>query len=140
MTDPPGPRAPVRLGKLSPVGQWGILLAASVTFATLLELTGLPAALMLGPMIAGIVVATNGGRIRPPRVLVFGAQTLVGCLVARAVTGDIVVAFLKNWPLFMSVSLAMVAASGLLGWTLSHYGVLPGSTAVWGTAPGGASV
>ena len=91
-------------------------------------------------MIAGIVVATNGGRIRAPRPFVFGAQTLVGCLVARAITGDIVLAFLKNWPLFMSVILAMVAASGLLGWTLSRYQVLPGSTAVWGTAPGGASV
>ena len=91
-------------------------------------------------MIAGIIVATNGGTVRPPRVPVIAAQTLVGCLVARAITGDIALVFLKNWPLFLSVIMVMLATSGALGWVLSRYQVLPGSTAVWGTAPGGASV
>ena len=140
MTEPSGPRASGRLAKLSPVSQWGLLLAGSVVFAALLELTGLPAALLLGPMIAGIIMATNGGTIRAPRLPVLAAQTIVGCLVARAVNGDIVVAFLKDWPLFLCVIVVMLATSGALGWVLSRYQVLPGSTAVWGTAPGGASV
>ena len=67
------------------------------------------------------------------------AQTIVGCLVARAITGDIVVTFLKDWPLFLAVVLVIVATSAVLGWAIARFKVLPGTTAVWGTAPGAAS-
>ena len=53
------------------------------------------------------------------------AQTIVGCLVARAITGDIVVAFLKDWPLLVGVVLIIIATSGLLGWTMARFKVLP---------------
>jgi membrane AbrB-like protein len=108
--------------------------------AAVFELIALPAALLLGPMIAGIVMGSNGGKIRPPRLPVLAAQTVVGCLVARAITGDIVVAFLAGWPLFLTVVLAIVAISCAIGWVLTRLKSLPGTTAVWGTAPGGASV
>jgi hypothetical protein len=140
MSPPPDPKPRGRLLGVSAAAQWGLLLAASVALATLFELAGLPAALLLGPMIAGILIATSGGTIRAPRWPVVAAQTVVGCLVARAVTGDIVLAFVRDWPLFLSVILVMLATSAALGWGLSRYRVLPGSTAVWGTAPGGASV
>jgi membrane AbrB-like protein len=122
------------------LAQWAILVAASVPLAALLELVALPAALLLGPMIAGILLSSNGGTIRAPRLPLFAAQTIVGCLVARAITGDIWLRFLKDWPLFLSVIASIVAASSALGWLLSRWKVLPGTTAVWGTAPGGASV
>ena len=48
------------------VAQWGILFVLSLAFALLLELTGLPAALLLGPMIGAILVETNGGVIVCP--------------------------------------------------------------------------
>ena len=140
MTEPSEASPPKLLSRLPSSAQWGVLLATSVVLATLLELAGLPAALLMGAMIAGIILATNGGTIRPPRLPVLAAQTVVGCLVARAVTGEIVVAFLKDWPLFLAVIAVMIASSGALGWGLSRSKVLPGSTAVWGTAPGGASV
>jgi uncharacterized protein len=139
MTQPVAPRSSSRL-RLSPWAQWATLVAASVPLAALLEVVGLPAALLLGPMIAGILVATNGGTIRAPRLPVFAAQTIVGCLVARAITGEIVLRFLKDWPLFLSVIVSIVAASAAFGWLLARWKVLPGTTAVWGTAPGGASV
>ena len=140
MTQPTNPRASTPFEKLSPLVQWGFLIASSVLLAALFEVAALPAALLLGPMIAGIVVGCNGGTIRPPRLPVFAAQTIIGCLVARAVTGDIVFRFLKDWPLFLSVIIGIVAASTALGWLLTRWKVLPGTTAVWGTAPGGASV
>jgi membrane AbrB-like protein len=139
MTQPVAPRSSSRL-RLSPWAQWAVLLAASAPLAALLEVVGLPAALLLGPMLAGIVVGSNGGTIRAPRLPVFAAQSIVGCLVARAVTAEIVLRFLKDWPLFLSVIVSIVAASAALGWLLSRWKVLPGTTAVWGTAPGGASV
>lgn len=119
--------------------QWGVLLLCSLVLSVLLEIAGLPAALLLGPMIAGIFVGVNGGRIRAPRMPVVAAQAVVGCLVARAITADIVVAFLKDWPLFLAVVLVIVATSTVLGWLIARFKVLPGTTAIWGTAPGAAS-
>jgi membrane AbrB-like protein len=138
MTQPVAPRSSSR--RLSPWAQWAVLVAASAPLAALLEVVGLPAALLLGPMIAGILVGSNGGTIRAPRLPVFAAQAIVGCLVARAITGEIVLRFLRDWPLFLSVIVSIVAASAALGWLLTQWKVLPGTTAVWGTAPGGASV
>jgi uncharacterized protein len=100
----------------------------------------LPAALLLGPMLAGIILGSNGASIRVPRLAVFAAQTLVGCLIARSITGDIVHAFLKDWPLLLATVLAIIATGAGLGWIISRAKVLPGTTAVWGSSPGGASV
>lgn len=140
MTEPSEPRSTRAVAKLAPPMQWGLLIAASALLAALFSLTHLPAALLLGPMVAGIALATNGGSIRLPRLPVLAAQTVIGCLVARAITAEIIAAFLADWLLFLSVVLAMVAASSGLGWLLTRFKVLPGTTAVWGTAPGGASV
>jgi membrane AbrB-like protein len=139
MTQPADPQSPGLFGRFSVPAQWILLVAISTALAGALELAGLPAALLLGPMIAGIVLSTSGGRIRPPRLPVLAAQTIVGLLVARAITGDIILAFVRGWPLFLGVVLVIIATSALLGWLLTHYKVLPGTTAVWGTTPGGAS-
>jgi uncharacterized protein len=139
MTQPVAPRPSSRL-RLSPWAQWVFLVAATAPLALLLEIVGLPAALLLGPMIAGILVGSNGGTISAPRLPVFAAQAIVGCLVARSITSEIVLSFLNDWPLFLSIIVSIVAASGAFGWLLTRWKVLPGTTAVWGTAPGGASV
>ena len=139
MTPPPDPKTPGFFERFSPRAQWAVLIACSCLMAAVLEVAGLPAALLLGPMIAGILLGSNGGTIRAPRLPVLAAQTIVGCLVARAITGDIVVAFLKDWPLLVGVVLIIIATSGLLGWTMARFKVLPGTTAIWGTAPGAAS-
>jgi uncharacterized protein len=139
MTQPADPPSTGLFEAFSSPVQWVLLVAISAALAGLLELTGLPAALLLGPMIAGIILATNGGRIRLPRLPVLASQTIVGCLVARAITGDIVMTFARGWPLFLSVVLVIIATSALLGWLLTRYKVLPGTTAVWGTSPGAAS-
>ena len=81
----PNPRTPTRFAKLSRRAQWGLLIASSVPLAALLEVAALPAALLLGPMIAGIIVGSNGGTIRAPRLAVFAAQQLAGD--GRAVDG-----------------------------------------------------
>ncbi len=140
MNPPAVPPPPSALEKLSPPTQWAMLIAGSAVLAALFSITHLPAALMLGPMVAGIVLSSNGASIRAPRPAIIASQTIVGCLVARALTGDIAPAFAKDWPLLLGSVLVMVAASGLVGWLLARFDVLPGTTAVWGVAPGGASV
>ena len=69
MTPPPDPQTPGFFERFSPRAQWGVLLACSALLAAVLEIAGLPAALLLGPMIAGIFVgvtaAASGRRACP---------------------------------------------------------------------------
>ena len=53
---------------------WGLLIALSVVLAAILEMAGIPAARLLGPMIAGILLGVNGGAVRVPRLPYLGAQ------------------------------------------------------------------
>jgi uncharacterized protein len=127
------------LSALPSAALWSLLVAASIAFAGLLEWVRVPAALLLGPMIAAILLSVNGGMVRVPRLPYLGAQAIVGCLIARAISSDIVGAFLNEWPLFLGVVLAVIAASSALGWMMSRWRVLPGTTAVWGSSPGAAT-
>lgn len=119
--------------------QWIALAGLSLLLTLLLELADLPAALLIGPMIAAIVAGTNGATVRVPALGFAGAQAIVGCLIAGSISIDIVARFLDDWPLFIAVVLATLAASSFLGWFVSRVKVLPGTTAVWGSAPGGAT-
>jgi membrane AbrB-like protein len=111
----------------------------SAVLAAALEIAGMPAAFLLGPMVAGMILGTNGATIRPPRIPVLGAQAIVGCLMGRALTADTVVSFARSWPLFVGTVLVIVLVSGSLGWMISRFKILPGTTALWGVAPGAAS-
>jgi len=127
------------LTRLPAAAQWSLLIGLSIVLAALLEMAGIPAARLLGPMVAGILVGVNGGAIRVPRLPYLGAQGIVGCLIASVISSNIVRAFLKEWPLFFGIVLAVVAASSALGWLMSRWRVLPGTTAVWGSSPGAAT-
>jgi uncharacterized protein len=139
MTIPRNAAARRSLGGLPEFVQWGLILAASVGMAVALELVGIPAALLLGPMITGVAFGTNGATIRVPRLPYWSAQAVVGCLIAGAISSEIVVTVLRQWPLFLGIVIAVIAASSVLGWSISRLGLLPGTTAVWGSSPGAAT-
>jgi membrane AbrB-like protein len=120
--------------------QWTALLLLSAIFVPILELLHLPAALMLGPMIAGILVAASVGTVNVPRTPFVLAQGVIGCLMARGIPLSTLDEILRDWPLILSVVLAVIIASNALGWMLTRWQVLPGSTAIWGSSPGAASV
>jgi uncharacterized protein len=119
--------------------QWATLLLVSVLFAGALELADLPAALLIGPMLAAIVAGTNGATVRVPPLGFAGGQAVVGCLIAGSISPAIFSTFLDDWMLFTGAVLATLAASSFLGWFISRYKALRGPTAVWGSAPGGAT-
>ena len=56
-----------------------------------------------------------------------------------SISADIFPVFYKEWPLFLGVVVATVTASSLLGWLISRWRILPGTTAVWGSSPGAAT-
>ncbi len=118
--------------------RWGVLIALSVLFAALLTWARLPAALLLGSMLAGILVENGGAGILVPQ-LPFGlAQAVVGCMIARVLTSTILHSFLHQWPALLGISFSVIAASCLLGWIISKFRILPETTAIWGLLPGAA--
>ena len=122
-----------------PVLQWGELLSASFICVAAFELARLPAALMLGAIAAGILLSWFEGRVKIPAWTFVIAQGVVGCLVARSITPDIVMTIARKWPMFLILIGAVIFFAAALGYGLARWKVFPGTTAVWGSSPGAAT-
>jgi membrane AbrB-like protein len=136
MTPPP---AGERLAGVAPPLQWAAILAVSIVFVAAFEVAALPAAFLIGPMLAGIAGGTNGTTVRVPAKAFAGAQAVIGCLIAHSIEPSIFATVWREWPLFLGVVVSTITASSLLGWLISYWRILPGTTAVWGSAPGAAT-
>ena len=119
--------------------QWTILLAVSTLISQLWGAAGLPAALLLGPMIGGIVFSVNGLHLTVPRLPYVGAQAAIGAMVSAGITPDIVTTLGRNSLLFGVITVTTLLGAAALGWLLSRSGLIPGATAVYGTSPGAAT-
>ena len=120
--------------------KWTILFLLSLGFIVPLELMQLPAALLLGAMAAAILVAVFDGKLAVPHWPYVLAQGLIGCLVARSIGPAILVTMAQQWPLFLGGVCSVLLISTSLGALLARWRVLPGTTAVWGSSPGAATV
>ncbi len=121
------------------IPQWLLLIVISAALSAVLLWLAIPAALLLGPIVAGILVTTNGGAIDVPNRPFVLAQGLIGCMVAKMLPLSVAGEVLSRWPVFVGGALSVIVASALLGLLLSRMKVFPGSTAVWGLNPGGAT-
>lgn len=119
--------------------RWGGLATASVALVALFGHAGLPAALLLGPMLAAIACALAGFGLALPAPPFRLAQALVGLMIARILALPVLQEIAADWPLFLLGVGSVVAASAALGWGMARLGVLPGTTAIWGSSPGAAS-
>ncbi len=119
--------------------RWGALVALSLLFIAGLEALRIPAALLLAPMAAAILLAASGAKLRIPRPAFLAAQAVVGCMIAGSINPAILSTVAAHWLPLFAIILAVIGASSLLGWTLARWQVLPGSAAVWGSSPGAAS-
>lgn len=124
----------------APASRWFALVALSLVIGGVLLWLHAPAALLLGPLVAGIAVAAGGGKVPFPLSAFVVAQGVIGCMIARMVPLSIAGDIAGHWPLFTAGVFAVIAASSLLGWVMGRLGVLPGTTALWGSSPGAASV
>ncbi len=121
------------------VVRWAGLIALSAAAVLALEAMRLSAALLLGPMVAGVAFAVGGARLRLPAPGFAFAQAVVGCMVARLIPLSTAREIADAWPLFLVSVASVVAASAFIGWLLARWRVLPGTSAVWGSLPGAAS-
>lgn len=119
--------------------RWAALVAASILLSAAFDSIHLPAGRLLGPMVCAIAFAVRGADVRVPRNAFFAAQGVIGVLIARGVPGRLIGTLSDHALVFvMGVLVVTVLANGL-GWMLSRWRVFPGDTAIWGSAPGGAS-
>lgn len=116
---------------------WLILFSALAVLG--LESLKLPAALLLGPMAVAIIFASRDKPLVISRTLFWLAQGVVGCMIARTIPASVFVEMAKNWPLFIFSIFSVIVASAFLGWVLTRWKILPGSTAIWGSSPGAAT-
>jgi len=123
----------------SPWLQWGLLLLLSAALAGLLAAIHIPAALLLGPMIAAIILTAGGGQVAIPGTGYALAQAVVGCMIAQVLPRSLAGYTAGQWPIFITGVAAVIAASGILGWAMIRLRLLPGSTVVWGLSPGAAT-
>ncbi|RRF32252.1 AbrB family transcriptional regulator [Klebsiella pneumoniae] len=101
-----------------------ILLLLSVLFSSLLLRIHLPAALLLGPLIAGLILSLRGVKLSIPRPCYLAAQAIVGCMIARAINPSVFGVLFNNWALVLAILLTTLAISGLTGWLLVRYSAL----------------
>lgn len=143
-TPPPTISAPAKQvaapsGTGSAAAQWSLLAALSMAIGAALEALGIPAALLIGPMLAGIAARLGGASIHVGRWPYRFAQAVVGLLIADTFEPSILGTVGAHWALFLGIVVATYATSLALGWAMSRLKILPGSTAVWGSSPGAAS-
>ena len=119
--------------------QWAALLLLSTPVVLALEAIHLPAALLLGPMAAAILVAAAEGTARIPEGAFVLAQGFIGAMAARAIRPSFIGEMAHQWPLFLAGVLSVIVASYALGWVLARNKVLPGTIAIWGSSPGAAT-
>jgi len=126
-------------GMWLPWQRWLALIPLSVVLVLAFEAIQLPAALMLGPMAAGIIMASSGGVVRVWSPAFVAGQGVIGFMIASTLPVTVVQDVGSEWPVFLGGSAFTIVASSALGWLLSRARILPGTTAIWGSSPGAAT-
>jgi uncharacterized protein len=134
-----GPVVTRRLDAIPTPVRWLLLLALSALLSAGWAALGLPAALLLGPMIAGIVFGVNGAGLTVPRAPFLGAQAVIAAMIAASITPSILTTVGHQYLLFGLIMCGTLLGAAAIGWFISRTGLIPGATAVYGTAPGAAN-
>jgi membrane AbrB-like protein len=119
--------------------QWVALLLCAAAASQLLATLQLPAGRFLGPMVVAIAFAVAGGTVRLPKLAFQGGQSVIGLMAAHSITAGVLISLVQAWPVMILATVCTIALSLGVGVALSRFGGLPGTTAIWGSAPGAAS-
>ncbi|WP_392560169.1 AbrB family transcriptional regulator [Orbus mooreae] len=125
--------------KISAKYQWMIVIILGFIITLVLYLSQVPASFLLGPMLAGIIVGLNRFDIYIPKSLFNLSQGILGCLTAKAITASVLMDLVSYWQLALVITISTIIISIAIGLFIVRFSNLPGSTAIWGIMPGGAS-
>jgi uncharacterized protein len=130
---------PMTFDRSDPRLQWATVVILSTAAGATLAWLRVPAALLLGPMLAGITVGALGGSVRVPAPLFAIAQGIIACMVARMLPASLAGEIVMRWPVFLFGVAAVIGASVLSGWVMARMRLLPASAVMWGSFPGAAT-
>lgn len=135
MSSPSAPES-APLGSLTKPVQWALLVLASLAVVSAFEIASLPAAVLIGSMLTAIAFGTCGFDIRVPSLGFAASQAVMGTLIAASIRIEVIGYIVEDWLIVLIAVVSTVAASSFLGWSISRLKILPGTTGVWGAAPG----
>jgi len=122
------------------IAQWLALLVLAVLFTVVLEQLRLPAALLLGPMLAAILCVSVGqASIRVGSLPFTLAQGFIGMMIAQSLSPEILAEIRAQWPIIIGSAFFVIVVANGLGYILARQRILPGTTAIWGCSPGAAT-
>src|SRR4051812_26283087 len=101
-----------RFGEARIAGQWTLLVGLSLVLCIFLTWLGIPAALLLGPLIAGIAITAGGGRLQVPRRVFVYVQGFIGCMIAKMLPLSIMGEGSAHWLLSTLGVLSVIALCG----------------------------
>ena len=127
------------MSRVKNVGLWVALIFTSAVVAVGLQWASFPAATLLGPLLAGVAFALCGADLTVPRWAFAGGQSVVGCMVAMSMTPAVLATLGRNWSAILLAIVLVLIFGALVGYGLMRFGSLPGTTAAWGSSPGGAA-
>ena len=116
--------------------QWASLLALSGLFVSIAAWAGLPGAFLFGTVLAAILVGVAECSVRVTAAPFLAAQGVIGCLVGQSIPITILGDLVRGGPVYFAGVFAVIAVASALGLVLTHWRLLPGTTAIWGTSPG----
>lgn len=122
-----------------PVVQWIALVVCAGIAGQLLASAHVPAGRFLGPMGVAIVFAVAGCTVRLPKMAFQGGQSVIGVMAAHSITTGVLLSLAQAWPVMILATVCTIALSLAVGVAVARFGDLPGTTAIWGSAPGAAS-
>src|SRR5579859_5163240 len=99
--------------------QWTALIGLSALLAGLFTWLGLPASLLMGPMLAGIVLTIGGGSIDVPNGVFSLAQGVIGCMIAGMLAKMFDGAPTSHWGAIIAGALLVIVIATALGWLLN---------------------
>ncbi|MCL6599433.1 MAG: AbrB family transcriptional regulator [Alicyclobacillus macrosporangiidus] len=119
---------------------WWVLAASSGIAGWAFNRLGVPAAWMVGPMVAAILFGLVTGRRPRVRRPVFAAcQAVVGVIVASMFRASDLPVIVHHLPAVVLVAAGSLLVSLIIGWAIGRFAHVDRMTAVLGAMPGGAS-
>lgn len=116
--------------------QWTALLASGLAVMLLLQWAAVPAATLIGAIVAGSAFGVRGATIRVPLIGQRMIQGVTGCLIARYLSPDILTGIAEHWVVVLAfVSLTFLIAC-FVGWIVGLNSQMDPEAAIWGFLPG----
>ncbi|MDF7674095.1 AbrB family transcriptional regulator [Acetobacteraceae bacterium ESL0709] len=119
--------------------RWLVLLGLSALITCFFLAIHLTAGFMLGPMIAAIILAISGHQPTISRPLFAVSQAVLASVVVSSLSLSVVMDIGHHWGVMLFSVFSVIIVSFFSGAVLAWFGIMPGTTALWGSSPGGAS-